>query len=627
MSELESSVYNLAGTLFPPHVVGALRQEVIGIKDAAIKERILHTLALDLMSAGQGGSLSFTNFKKTSEYLFEPVGVEEFLLDDFYLGLRGDVYPKIMEEMIEMNSGKYVEAVLTGAIGTAKTTMALWSTAYQVYLLSALRHPQKKYGLDRSSEILFVFQSLNHKKAKDLNFGRFRELIHKSPYFKEEFPFDHSLESELIFPNRIIVRPITGLSTGAIGENVIGGIIDELNFMSMVENSRQADESGGVYDQAVTNYNALASRRKSRFMKRGELAGMLCLVSSKKYPNQFTDRKQEEAKTDPTIYVYDKRTWDIKPEGTYSGDRFNLFIGDLTRQARILNNDDPEIHTDPDLVMTIPVEHRTEFELDMVHALRDVAGVSTLASNPYFGRVELVSGSFGQVESILSDTTCNFANTTVEVLPHLFRDLHRPRYVHIDLGLTADSAGISCGYCSGFTEVGEGDDVEVLPIIELDFILRVTPPLNDEINFEKIRKILYVCIDLGLPIRWASLDSFQSRDTMQILRQKGIATGLLSMDTSPLPYSILKTAMYQGRVKAPQHDFCMKEIQSLEFNLKKGKVDHLSNTTKDCSDALAGVVYGLTMRRETWADHGISSYQIPQSLQTIIISRESKMKQ
>jgi len=35
-----------------------------------------------------------------------------------------------MNELRELNSGKYVEAVLTGAIGTGKSTIALFTTAY-----------------------------------------------------------------------------------------------------------------------------------------------------------------------------------------------------------------------------------------------------------------------------------------------------------------------------------------------------------------------------------------------------------------------------------------------------------------------------------------------------------------
>ena len=60
-------------------------------------------------------------------------------------------------------------------------------------------------------------------------------------------------------------------------------------------------------------YQSIARRRGSRFMRRGRVPGLLCLVSSRRYPGQFTDRKEAErrrqlAETDRTsIYLYDRR--------------------------------------------------------------------------------------------------------------------------------------------------------------------------------------------------------------------------------------------------------------------------------------------------------------------------------
>ena len=111
--------------------------------------------------------------------------------------------------------------------------------------------------------------------------------------------------------------------------------MDEVNFMEVTEQSAKAAD-GGEYNQAIALYDSLSRRRKSRFMKKGKLPGVFCLVSSKRYPGQFTDMKTEEAKYDKTIYVYDKRTWDVLPEENFSGEGFDVFIGDLSRQHRIL---------------------------------------------------------------------------------------------------------------------------------------------------------------------------------------------------------------------------------------------------------------------------------------------------
>ena len=157
------------------------------------------------------------------KWLHPPVGIRQFIEDPNFLGNAGEVYPAIMEVLEELASGKYVEAVLTGAIGTGKTSIALWVTAHSLYQLSCMRDPHGEFDLARSSEITIIFQSITRELAKGVDYQRFRAMIERSPYFQRHFPFDKNIESELRFPNRIIVKPVSGSETAAIGQNVIGG--------------------------------------------------------------------------------------------------------------------------------------------------------------------------------------------------------------------------------------------------------------------------------------------------------------------------------------------------------------------------------------------------------------------
>ena len=186
-------------------------------------------------------------------------------------------YPAVLDELEAMNSPQYQEIVLTGGIGSAKTTCALYTTAYQVYLLSCMKSPHAQFGLDSSSEILFVFQSINAKISK-ASFERFRSMIEGSKYFQDNFAPNKDIASKLVFPNRIEVVPVSGAETAAIGQNVIGGFIDELNYMQVTERSKQSVD-GGTYNQAVALYNSIARRRKSRFLKGGQCLGNSVLVS------------------------------------------------------------------------------------------------------------------------------------------------------------------------------------------------------------------------------------------------------------------------------------------------------------------------------------------------------------
>jgi len=574
---------------------------------------------LEILKARHHGIVSEIEKK----YKRLPVPANVFIAEDTLLGTPNALYPEIMKCMLELNNGKYTEAVLTGSIGCGKTTLALYTTAYQLYLLSCLRTPHEQFGLDPASEIIFIFQSINAGLAKQVDFARFKAMVENSEYFTKHFMFDKNLESKLKFPNRIEVIPVSGQETAAIGQNVIGGVIDELNYMAVTERSKNSVD-GGTYDQAVALYNSLARRRKSRFMSKGSLPGVLCLVSSKRYPGQFTDIKMDEAETEierdgkTTIYVYDKRSWDVIPPDRFLGGRFNVFIGDESKKPYILKNEkDLKRHKDElELVISVPVEYRTEFETDIMNSLREIAGVSTLAKHPFMVNTEKVAEAFQPNHlSILSRELVDFKDTQLAIYPDRFRDLQEPRWVHLDLALTGDSAGISMGYIKNFKSIKRGElENEILPNIKMDFTLEIEPPKGDEIQFHKLRSLIYKLSEYGVIIKWVSLDSFQSSDFLQILRVKGYKTGLISLDRTTMPYNILKTCIYDGRLTTPEHPKLKHELLSLEIDQKKGKIDHPSTSTKDVSDSLGGVVYGLTTRKELWFKHGISFNKVPQSV-------------
>lgn len=552
--------------------------------------------------------------QRQSKFKSPPVDIKTFITSPEYLGKQDEIYPAVMEALIELNNGQYQEAVLTGAIGTAKTTIAVLTQAFQIYLLSCLRYPHKQFGLDPSSEIVIVFQSINERLAKSVDYARLKALIDASPYFKNHFDYDHRIESELKFPNRIIVKPVTGDVAGAIGQNVIGGVIDEINHMARTTKSLKAVD-GLQYDQATALYNSISRRRKSRFMKCGILPGVLCLVGSKRFPGQFSDERMEAAKKDATIFVYDKRTWDVLPADRFSGIWFTVFIGDDARQPRILNPDEKLDTANSEQLMKVPVEYLEDFKRDIHEALREVGGISTMAVHPFFTNREKVAACFGRRRSIFNKTNVDYSTDELWCYLKRFEDLDQPRLVHIDLALTGDSAGLCIGYVKGFVDVKRGNQtVGKMPLINIDATLRIRPPRNGEIDFERIRRTLFTLRERGLNIEFATLDSFQSRDTIQILNSKGIKSSLSSVDKTLQPYDVLKTALLEGRVRIPADNFLLSELLGLELDIQKGKVDHSPRGSKDVADALAGVVYGLTWKRYFWGIHGVNPIEVPPQL-------------
>ena len=575
----------------PPEAAAAERLEYLGRAIAHLRKM-----------AGHG----------PGRYHHLPVDPRTFVECPELLNKKGVLWPEVMKALEGINDGTRVECVLTGAIGVAKTTLALYTQAYQLYLLSCLRNAHSVFDLDPSSEILIVFQSISKNLAADVDYKRFRDMIGNAPYFVSHFPFNKDRESDLSFPRRVIVKPIAGHDQAAIGQNVIGGILDEINFMAVVEKSKLSQD-GGIYDQAMQNYNTIARRRESRFMTKGFLPGMLCLVSSRNYPGQFTDQKEREARTNKHIYVYDKRLWEIRPT-RFSGEKFEVFIGDETRRPFIKAATDRIADEDRALVIDIPVEYLSSFENDILSSLRDIAGVSTLALHPFMMNTQAVAACFDVVPSILSGPDCDFRSTRVQIFPRRFVHPECPRFAHGDTGQTGDSFGLAIGHCPGFKAMPRGDEVEMLPIIQFDMVLEIRPPRGSEIEFENPRRLLYKLRELGLPIKWVTLDSYQSTDTLQLLRQRGFIVGLQSMDADTRAYDVTKQAFYDHRVRSPAHPKAQAEFVRLERDPKTKKIDHPMRGSKDCSDAMAGVVYGLTMRRDVWRQHGVPLSCIPRAL-------------
>lgn len=508
---------------------------------------------------------------------------------------------------------------------SAKTTRALYSIAYHLYQLSCYLDPHKAFAMDPSSEIVIIFQSLREKTAKELDYARFKQIIDRSPYFQKEFPYDRYTESYMKFPNRIEVKPISSASTAAIGQNVIFGLIDEVNFMDVVDKSRRSDQ-GGSFDQAKEIYDTIHRRIESRFIQAGgSVPGILFLSSSRKYPGEFTDRKIEEAKDQieatgkSRIYVSDLALWDIKPTGTYCGKKFKVFIGNNEHYPAILMNEKEveSLKVDPSLIIEVPIEHLNSFRSDILGSLRDLAGKATLAVAPFLTDLESIHNSIGRVKNAFSRDHVNYGIDKVSASSVEMQLPDEPRACHIDIGLTQDRAGIACGYVSGFKRVERSGGYELLPVIVIEAVLAVTPPKKGQIEISYLRGLIYMLEEAGYPVRWVTMDGYQSVDSLQIFKQHGYSVGRVSTDKTMIPYTQTKQALSDGRLLLPKHDILSLEWKSLEVDYQKGKVDHTAHSTKDVSDAVASVVHVLSSIREIANRWGVEPYvqENPSSLQ------------
>ena len=507
------------------------------------------------------------------------------------------------------------------AIGVGKTYMADMAMAYMLYRLSCYHNPQLEYDLAPGSSIVFIQQSITQNLAKKVVFDQFSGRLKNSPYFMKHFHFDPKVKSELRFPKNIYVLPVGGSDTSAIGMNVFGGQIEELNFMARTKDSIHTRFSGEEeYDQAERLYRTLIRRMKSRFMQKGKVPGKLLLVSSTNYPGDFTGRKIEEAEKDKTIFVMNYSQWEALPEDRFTGEKFLVEVGNDVKQSRVLKSREEAV--DDEDVIDVPIEYKTEFERDIDGALRDLAGVSSSTKHPFIPCRELIVSAYEEFDKVTGGRQLfhfggrNFVLSNVidqespdwdlvineEYLDECIMDPKIVFSAHIDVGVSEDAAGVAVGHITGYklmpsskyfnTRTNEFVEVKDMraPIYQIDGVLRISSPPNGEVDMALLRDLI---LDLRgrLNLKWVTLDSYQSTMLIQSFRRSKIKSGVLSVDKSMDPYMEVKQAIKDERLLIPHHEVLLRELRELER--KDTKINHVPHGSKDCSDAVAGVVHIL----------------------------------
>lgn len=573
--------------------------------------------------------------------------VEEFISSPQYLNLKigssvdDDVWPGIVDiakQAIEgsMVGGRLVrpiEIVLTGSIGYGKSFVADLIEAYTAGEILSLWNPPKSFGLAEGTGAVMVLQSLTETKAKKVLFHPLRNLIRRSPWF-QEMGADPRIRGALVYEKSgFHIVPVAGHEQAAIGENVVAAVLDEVNFMALVTKSKKA-RGTEEYDTAKQNYLAIIRRMRSRFMRMGRLPCRLLTVSSSRYPEDFTETKAAEAADDPTILVIRRSQWETKPRKFFLPTEFRLAVGGMFARTRILDADEP--NPENQKVIMVPDDFRKDFERDPDGALRDIAGIPTLTIHPFVARREMVGKSFvdwpGRHPFSMQVTTLRDG---CQVLPGLLHwMIPAKRAVHMDLAVTGDAAGIAIGYVCGTKRVertamevaraeqfgrtvsveerigGTRVYVEELPIIVIEAMLRIKPPPGDEIRLQQLVELVIALRNMGLPIVYATADSYQSVSPLQNLWAAGVTTGQVSLDKTNDGYEDWKQTVYDERLRTYFYDPYVTEAMNLEKNERTGKVDHPEWTrdtnglrvkgSKDVTDAVAGVVHLLHKRPEVW---------------------------
>lgn len=493
---------------------------------------------------------AFNFMSQNPEYEEAPVSIKTFINNEDYQNARDECWKPIKEDLAELFKGYdnprmewyYNEAVFDEGIGGGKSFKASEIITYLLYRTLIIKNPQKFFHMARGSQIYFMNMSIRGDQARKVVFGEIVQRVANSPWFKRKgYLPNPNIKSELQFPKNITVVPGNSKETFPLGFNLLGAVMDEAAFYTETES----------HDVAEEMFNALFARIKNRF----GFKGMLVMISSPRYVDDFIEKKMEEAKTNKRIFTRRRASFESQPPERFSGKKVTV------------NG------------YEIPIEYETEANRNFERFKRDILAIPSLTLEPYFRQWALVEAGIDKTrQHPLSDA-------------NIFYDWFRGNpnyqyYMHIDLSLTTDATGIAMCH-------KQGDELII------DLMMRIKAPKGREIDLAEIKGIVYELRARGFGIAKCTFDQFQSASSIQDLNKMGLNAERLSVDKDLAPYETLKEGIYTGRVKYYSYEPFIEEMKRLEI-IQGKKVDHPANSSKDVTDAVAGAVYNCVINQNNF---------------------------
>lgn len=509
-----------------------------------------------------------------------------FIQDPFYLGkilMDGDgncsVYPIWIKSLKEIYPNPYfttsLEIYLTGGIGLGKSTCAKIITLYDIAKLLCLRNPHEYYKLLPTTIIRYMLMNATKGLSYDVLYAELIEWVENSPFFKSKL----SSQGRTLFIKNIDIG-FGSRGMDALGQATVGAIFSEINDMNVVKG------------QANDNFDTIYTRMNSRFGGKGvPMIGHLILDSSNKGNKSFIDTRIEEKENK---HIEDYRLfrfahWEAKWHlGAYSGKTFTVYAGDQYQDPFIMTDDlDQRIRDklEPKRIIQVPVEHKQEFDFNIIKSLRDLAGVSTFGTWSFISSVEILNNAASHINPTKVDgpIVLDFFDKDQRLINYIdvakLKFLNpNPRFIHIDLGLKTDSTGIACSYVKEFADNERYDPLSGKrtmvrdPVFDTEWLMEITCVPGQEVPIYKIKEFILEIRQMGYPICIVSTDGFQSSNLRQDLTLAGIETALISVDRTKDPYNNLRNSILEGRATIPNHEKLKKELFELEES--DGKFDH-----------------------------------------------------
>lgn len=559
-----------------------------------------------------------------------PVTIDEFCESREFLGEIQEIWPALRADIRQMNPDVFTgetpikQVLLGGATGTGKTTLSYVTNAHQAYLFECFNTPQRMYGLAPITPIVFMFQSVSQAITRRVIYRPFRDMFTQMPFVQRWLVWDKRRESELIFASGVTIVPALANLEAILGQAIAGSMQDEVNFMRIIENSKQvagARGKGGHYDQAREVYDNIARRQGRSFTTRGYDMGVLCVLSSTRYKSDFLDQRIEEVKKHnlQNILVLRRKQYEVVPQDRFKGPKFHIVVGtDDYRTMVIEQGMTPGVDYPAEATIeTLPIEYKERFIVDPDGALRDVVGIATDAIAPFIGQRHKVAEAVVRYKerghvSYCEETYVDLAsrgmpqwhNKNLDSVPPSLKNKHH--FAHIDLSISGDACGVAVSRLEGFTQkLNDQGQAEYVPVITTVAAVSLKPSPQRELDIAEVRRwVMLLQSFYGINLYAVTYDGFQSAESRQAVNAAGVRSWGVSMDRTTEPYEEFRRAFYEDRIAIIDNPELRVELSQLELNSEKQKIDHPPKGSKDIADAVCGSVFAIRQSRLTRVQAG-----------------------
>ena len=558
--------------------------------------------------------------KHLSKFKIKPVPPKEF----FEVWLKQPLFPMQYEVLNQVFTNNYMdwntsinEIILAFGEGAGKDFTIVRTLTYVCYWLCCLNNPQEYFRVGRDTPIVIANMSVNEDHAKDVFFSQFttclRSVINPATgnNFFEELGVDlregKDIQTRKVeLPNHITAYALDSSKYAGEGKNILFAVFDEIAEFR--------------FDKAKQRYENLKNTAFSRFPEHYKIA--MLSYPRDEYDFLMTHMKEvqnwpEELKS--KVYIKVAAPWEVRSkEGAHpdlirkrlyrtKADYIQMYRTDPIDAMRRYECKFPETGINRflkkfDIVLSkcVNFDRPSPFVWESIGKEKEIylteKELNEITLQPWFKNA--YTYEIYQLEQKLLERP-NDEQLKKKLDLEIQKHENAQYFVHIDL-----SRGIKD--CAGLAIIHPYFISPTITGYYVDLVIQIRPE-ETEIDFEEIRRFIFMLNDKGFDIAKVTLDGFQSVDFSQIIKKRGIDSDIISVDRSRKPYDTFKSLLYQGKVNMYNYLVLVRELKELIVT-PKGKVDHpeesqqrlkeegLKEGSKDCSDAVCGAIYTAVLQ-------------------------------